>query len=89
MFIDMVFVPRLSCLSQGMDPRSQEGIKTLQIYRQKYEAELSLLSRVENTRGTYTDSRAVAGETYIYMVTAEMNDGRVVRVNDGVVAYFR
>jgi hypothetical protein len=67
-------------------PLSLEGIKTLQIYRQKDDNEPSLLSRVENSRGTYTDSRAVAGETYIYIVMAEMNDGRVIMVNDGVIA---
>jgi hypothetical protein len=67
-------------------PLSLEGIKTLQIYRQKDNDEPSLLSRVENSRGTYTDSRAVTGETYIYIVMAEMNDGRVIMVNDGVIA---
>lgn len=66
-------------------PLETAGIEKLQIYRQKNEEDPILLTTVENSRGTYTDTQTENETSYIYTFMAAMKDGRTVMVNDGVI----
>jgi hypothetical protein len=67
-------------------PLEIQEIKSLQIHRQENDETPVLLTKIDNQKGTYTDSRATPGSTYIYIIMAEMNDGSLIMVNDGVIA---
>ncbi len=80
----------LSCSQTGNNillqwvPLSLEGVKNLRIMRQTNDDEPSLLTTVANQRGTYTDNRTTPETAYVYYVIAEMTDGRLIMVNNGV-----
>jgi hypothetical protein len=67
-------------------PIRMEGLKSLQIYRQKDDEETALLTTVLNEKGTYTDTRTLPGSSYIYFVIAEKENGDLIMINDGIVA---
>ncbi|MFN3556283.1 MAG: hypothetical protein ACK4VN_10000 [Bacteroidales bacterium] len=66
-------------------PLKVDGIRGLQILRQENNEEPVLLTRIANERGTYTDTRTSPETSYVYIMVAEMTDGRLIVVNDGVV----
>jgi hypothetical protein len=80
----------LSCSQAGNNillqwvPLSLEGVKNLRIMRQTNDDEPALLTTVANESGTYTDNRTTPETAYVYYVIAEMTDGRLIMVNNGV-----
>jgi len=67
-------------------PLETTDIEKLQIFRQKNDEEPVLLTTIENSRGTYTDTQTENETAYIYTFLAETKNGHTIMVNDGVIA---
>jgi hypothetical protein len=68
-------------------PLETGNIEKLKIYRQKDdEAEPILITTIENSKGTFTDTQTEKETSYIYTFMAETKTGQSITVNNGVIA---
>ncbi|MCK9448558.1 MAG: hypothetical protein M0Q41_06225 [Bacteroidales bacterium] len=66
-------------------PLRLEGIKQLHMMRQSGDEDALLLAKIPNERAFYTDQKVKRKTTYVYTVVAEMEDGRQIMVNSGLI----
>jgi hypothetical protein len=69
-------------------PHSITGMKEIVIYRQTFNEKPVLLKKLSPADTTYIDLKVVPGKTYVYIISARMENGKEKALNQGVLVNY-
>ena len=69
-------------------PNSMAGIKEILLYRQAFNERPVLLKKLSAVDTTFTDLKALPGKSYVYILTAGMENGEERVLNQGVIVNY-